>query len=186
MPVYRSSSTTFATKAPFYKKQKKPSSVNLVLPITTTKQVVIYSDGAAKGNGKSHAKAGYGIFFGEDDPRNIAARVPLDMPQTNQVAELLATTVAMETCVHANEIRKVIVVTDSMYVINGITSWIIGWKKNAWKTSKGGDVLHQSIWQRLDTAQNQLQEVQYIHVRGHQGISGNEAADKLAVHGATL
>ncbi len=186
---------TFAIPAqPFYKKKqqqqkKKPSSASahVDLPVTTTEQVVIFTDGSARGNGKSHARAGYGIYFGEDeDSRNVAARVPEELVQTNQIAELLAATVALELCAAAEEKRKVIIITDSMYVINGITSWILGWKRNQWKTSQGKDVLHQLVWQRLDRAQQQMTNIQYIHVRGHQGVEGNEAADKLAVRGSMM
>lgn len=176
------------TKVPFYQKKKQASTSDaaVILPITTSEQLVLYTDGAAKGNGKTYARAGYGIYYGDEDPCNVSARVPLIMPQTNQVAELLAATVAMELCITAKERRKIIIVTDSMYVINGITSWILGWKRNNWKTSAGKDVLHQSLWQRLDKAEKQMSNVQYIHVRGHQGIYGNEAADQLAVRGSLL
>ncbi len=149
---------------------------------TTEQQLIVFVDGAAKANGRVGASAGYGIHFHSEEQRDVSAKVPSEYPQTNQVAELMAATTAMELCRAASETRKIIFVTDSKYVLDGITSWIHNWKRNAWKTATKKDVLHKVLWQRLDAARQKL-TVDFVHIRGHQGCIGNEIADKLAVQG---
>lgn len=170
-----------------YNRSKRRSAPTIIPTLleTNAEQLVVFTDGAAPGNGQSHARAGCGVFFGVNDPRNIACRVPLELPQTNQVAELLAMTLAVEHLKEAKEIRRVVIYSDSSYSVQGINSWIHGWKRNKWMTSANKPVLHDAIWKRLDTARTDL-NVEFIHVRGHCGIAGNEAADKLAVEGAKL
>ena len=50
--------------------------------------IIVYTDGACSNNGRSNARAGFGVYFGKDDPRNVSEAYK--EPQTNNVAELLA------------------------------------------------------------------------------------------------
>jgi ribonuclease HI len=75
--------------------------------------------------------------------------------------------------------------TDSKYVMNGITSWIKGWKGNGWKTSAKQPVKNADLWQALDSA-TARHEVEWRWVKGHSGDRGNERADALANAGAAL
>ncbi|NEP55381.1 MAG: ribonuclease HI, partial [Moorea sp. SIO3C2] len=75
--------------------------------------------------------------------------------------------------------------TDSIYVQDGITKWIKGWKKTNWKTTAGKPVLNQDLWQQLDaitqTINAQLETpVQWRYVKGHAGNEGNERCDAIA------
>ena len=69
--------------------------------------------------------------------------------------------------------------TDSIYVRDGVTKWIHGWKKNGWRTADKKPVKNVELWQRLDAARAPHQ-VDWIWVKGHSGHAGNERADELA------
>lgn len=70
------------------------------------------------------------------------------------------------------------VYTDSEYVKNGITKWLLNWKKRGWKTAQGKPVLNQDLWEVLDALNPTRLEWQYI--KAHAGHPGNERADAIA------
>ena len=78
-------------------------------------------------------------------------------------------------------------ISDSKFAIQCVEDWMPKWKKNGWKTSKG-DVINKDDLEDLDLALQRAAQcnmrVVFKHVRGHLGIDGNEAADRLAVAGA--
>ena len=69
--------------------------------------------------------------------------------------------------------------TDSVYVKDGITSWIKNWKARGWKTAAKKPVKNVDLWQALDS-QAQRHSVEWHWVKGHAGHAGNERADALA------
>jgi ribonuclease HI len=69
--------------------------------------------------------------------------------------------------------------TDSSYVINGITKWVKGWKKNGWQTKTKQSVLNRDLWEELDGLNSKL-PVKWNYVGGHVGILGNERCDHIA------
>ena len=73
----------------------------------------------------------------------------------------------------------VLIHTDSSYVINGITKWIHGWKKNNWMTKAKEDVLNKDLWMKLDSVIHG-KKVEWKYVGGHIGILGNERCDHIA------
>jgi ribonuclease HI len=138
------------------------------------KQVIIYTDGACRGN---PGPGGWGalikfvsmekeIFGGKNDT-------------TNNQMELLA---AIEGLATLKEPCSVELFTDSKYVMDGITQWIKNWKKNNWKTAAKKEVKNKELWQKLDYLISKHQ-VQWHWVKGHSGDAGNEAADLLANKG---
>jgi ribonuclease HI len=73
--------------------------------------------------------------------------------------------------------------SDSRYVVDGITSWILKWRAVHWSAR----VLNKDLWQRLDKLVLAVPyRLQWQHVSAHSGIAGNEAADRLAKAGALL
>ncbi len=74
---------------------------------------------------------------------------------------------------------KVELHTDSKYVMDGISKWIHGWKKNGWKTADKKPVKNGELWQALDDA-NRRHQVTWNWVKGHAGHTENERADELA------
>ncbi len=98
---------------------------------------------------------------------------------TNNRMELTA---AIEALNALNGSRKVILHTDSKYVMEGVNSWMDGWKQCGWKTAGKKPVKNQDLWQALDEAAGRHQ-IDWKWVRGHAGVPGNEEADALANRG---
>lgn len=69
--------------------------------------------------------------------------------------------------------------TDSKYLIDGLGSWMKGWKRKGWKTAAGKPVLNQDLWQALDQAR--LTDVPLTYVKGHSGDPDNDRVDQIAV-----
>ncbi|XP_044516870.1 ribonuclease H1 isoform X1 [Gracilinanus agilis] len=141
---------------------------------------VVYTDGCCSSNGRRKARAGIGVYWGPGHPLNVGDRLP--GRQTNQRAEIHAACKAIEQAKNQN-ISKLVLYTDSMFTINGITSWIKDWKKNDWKTSTGKEVINKEDFVKLDTLTQGI-DIKWIHVPGHSGFAGNEEADRLAREGA--
>ncbi len=138
------------------------------------KQVEIFTDGACKGN---PGPGGWGALlrFGEVE-RELFGGEP---ETTNNRMELLA---AIEALRALKEPCAVTLTTDSIYVKNGITQWLEGWKKKGWKTAGRKPVKNIDLWQALDE-QNQRHQVNWAWVKGHSGHRENEIADQLANRG---
>jgi ribonuclease HI len=98
---------------------------------------------------------------------------------TNNRMELTAAIMALENQPAGSTLR---LHTDSQYVKDGLTKWIIGWKRNGWRTADRKPVKNQDLWIRLDALASQ-RSVKWIWVRGHNGDEGNERADALARRG---
>ncbi|KAM5142612.1 ribonuclease H1 isoform 1-T1 [Callospermophilus lateralis] len=142
--------------------------------------VVVYTDGCCSSNGRRRARAGIGVYWGPGHPLNIGIRLP--GRQTNQRAEIHAACKAIEQA-KAQNISKLVLYTDSMFTINGITNWVQGWKKNGWKTSTGKEVINKEDFMQLEELTHGM-DIQWMHVPGHSGFVGNEEADRLAREGA--
>uniref|UniRef100_U3FBI5 Ribonuclease H1 n=1 Tax=Micrurus fulvius TaxID=8637 RepID=U3FBI5_MICFL len=142
--------------------------------------IVVYTDGCCSCNGRQEARAGTGVYWGPGHPLNNSER--LHGRQTNQRAEINAACKAIEQAKRQN-ITKLAIYTDSKFTINGVTNWIPNWKNNGWKTSAGKEVTNREDFERLDKLSEGM-DIQWMHVPGHAGFPGNEAADRLAKEGA--
>ena len=98
---------------------------------------------------------------------------------TNNRMELTA---AIEALNALKGSRKVILHTDSRYVMQGITDWMDNWKARGWKTAAKKPVKNKDLWQALDAAQER-HDITWKWVKGHDGDPGNEEADGLANRG---
>jgi len=136
--------------------------------------VVIYTDGACKGN---PGPGGWGALLEYDgQEREIFGG---DSATTNNRMELTAVIRALESL---RRRCKVVIYTDSQYVKNGIQTWIHGWKKNGWKTADRKPVKNVDLWRELD-ALVPLHDIDWHWVKGHADTPGNERADALANRG---
>lgn len=142
--------------------------------------VVVYTDGCCSANGRKGARAGIGVYWGCNHPLNVAER--LHGKQTNQRAEIQAACRALQQA-RQKKIQKLIIYTDSMFTINGVTKWVKNWKLNNWQLKSGGPVVNKDDFDLLDRLNQQL-EVVWMHIPGHAGYSGNEQADRLSREGA--
>ena len=146
----------------------------------------IYTDGSSRGNGQAGSRAGFGVFFGPNDPRNIGARLAGD-PQTNNRAELMAILRALES---VPKDQNVNVHVDSQYSLNCVTKWYRGWEVKNWMTSAGQPVLNkdeiEAIVKLIRERGKQGGETEFTKVPAHAKNVGNEAADRLANKGAMM
>ena len=139
-----------------------------------TEAVVIYTDGACKGN---PGPGGWGAWLRWGEPeKEMFGGEPLTTTHRMELTAVIEALAALKRS------TPVAVYTDSEYVKNGITTWIKGWKSRGWRTADGKPVKNQELWQRLDALVSQHQ-VSWHWVRGHTGDPGNERADELANRG---
>lgn len=137
-------------------------------------EVIIYTDGACKGN---PGPGGWGVLMISGDKRRELCGGERDT--TNNRMELTAAIEALRALKRRCRVR---LFTDSSYVKQGIETWIHGWKKNGWKTSDRKPVKNADLWQTLDAVAAQ-QDVEWRWVKGHSGDPGNERADELSNEG---
>ena len=140
----------------------------------STPEVVIYTDGACKGN---PGPGGWGAWmrYGDHERELFGG----ELQTTNNRMELMAVIQALTALSRPCDVT---IHTDSEYVRKGITEWIHGWKQRGWKTADKKPVKNQELWQRLEALSN-LHRVTWRWVRGHAGDPGNERADALANRG---
>jgi ribonuclease HI len=138
-----------------------------------SKYVTVFSDGSSRGN---PGPGGYGaIVVAEDKVKELGGS---EEGTTNNRMELQGAISALD---YISTLGKTIVKvhTDSSYVINGITKWVFGWKKNGWVTGAKQTVINRDLWEKLVDAV-QGKEVEWVYVAGHSGIPGNERCDIIA------
>lgn len=135
------------------------------------KQLVIYTDGACRGN---PGPGGWGALLEYNGHRRELRGG--ERATTNNRMELLAAIQALESL---KESCGVTLYTDSTYVMQGLNEWMPAWKKRGWRTADRKPVKNQDLWQRLDAAA-QRHKIEWRWVKGHNGNPGNEAADQLA------
>jgi ribonuclease HI len=137
-------------------------------------QVVIYADGACKGN---PGVGGWGALlrFGAVEKEIFGG----ETATTNNRMELRGVIEALRLLTRECE---VVVYTDSSYVQKGISEWIHGWKRNGWRTSDKKPVKNSDLWRELDELVAKHQ-IEFRWVKGHAGNKGNERADVLANRG---
>jgi len=149
--------------------------------------IYCYTDGSALGNGKKNARAGVGVWFSDNDPRNISE--PLTgVVQTNNRAELTGIKRALE-MLNTSKSEDITIASDSQYSINCVTKWIMKWKTSGWKTSKGKEVKNKDLIVSIDRLMGSFKHLQFMYVKAHTNKTdihsiGNSQADKLAVQGA--
>ena len=142
-------------------------------------ELFAYTDGACSGN---PGPGGWGVVLQALNNGEIIKERHLKGGETNTTnnrMELKAAIVALEALGRTSNIT---IITDSIYVKNGITDWVHGWKHNGWRTSNKKPVKNVELWQRLDAAQ-QHHSVTWKWVKGHAGNPENERADELARQG---
>lgn len=134
-------------------------------------KVVIYTDGACRGN---PGPGGWGVVLRYQG--NLKTLNGFDPETTNNRMELTAVIEGLRTLTRSCDIE---LHTDSKYVMQGVNEWLSNWKRNGWKTAAKKPVKNIDLWQRLDDEVNR-HEIDWNWVKGHSGVEDNEFADQLA------
>ncbi|CAG2172534.1 unnamed protein product [Oppiella nova] len=140
----------------------------------------MYTSGACLDSGEPGARAGIGVFFPLSQQLNVCEpRVGL---QTTNRAEIEAAIRGLQVAKHLGQYR-VVVHTDSNFVIKSMTEWLHNWHQNGYKNMNGRDLLNKVDIQALER-EMQAMDVLWNKVPGHRGIHGNDMAHLLANSGA--
>ena len=142
--------------------------------MTARPKVTIHTDGACSGN---PGPGGWGAILESGAHRKEL--VGGEALTTNNRMELMAAIAALEALKRSSVVE---LHSDSMYVHDGISKWIHGWKRNGWKTADKKPVKNVDLWQRLDAALGH-HDIKWHWVKGHAGHDLNERADELAREG---
>ena len=137
--------------------------------------VAAATDGACSGN---PGPGGWGALLRYEDG-SVEEFGGFDPATTNNRMELQAALAVLERLQELPRHPDLRLRTDSKYLIDGLGSWMKGWKRKGWKTAAGKPVLNQDLWQALDQAR--LDDVPLAYVKGHSGDPDNERVDQIAV-----
>ena len=142
-------------------------------------EITLYTDGSCLGNpgpggwGYTLEYGNYRVFGADGHPET-----------TCNIMELTAVIEGLKKITERH--IPVTVYSDSTYVVNGITSWIDGWKKRGWKTSRGDKVANRELWLELEELLTSFKNVKFQWIQGHNGNEWNEWCDTLAKEAAEL
>jgi len=142
-----------------------------------TPEVILFTDGACSGN---PGPGGWAFILRHLQSGKELVRNGGEPDTTNNRMELMAVIVGLRALKRAAVVE---IVSDSAYVLNGLSSWMKGWKANGWRRREKGkwaEVKNVELWQELDTLISR-HDVHFTHVRGHAGHPENERCDQLAV-----
>ena len=132
------------------------------------------TDGACSGN---PGPGGWGglIIFEDNSELEIGGS---EQNTTNNRMELTAAIKTLEKLKTLKLKENFKLRTDSKYVIEGYTKWIINWKRNGWKTSSGKSVQNSDLWKKIDDLRIKGLEMEFV--KGHSGDKQNERVDLIA------
>ena len=139
--------------------------------------VEIFCDGACSGN---PGPGGYGAILRYGGRKKELSGGARDT--TNNRMEMTA---AIEALRRLKRPCRVLITTDSQYLVKGMTEWIEGWQRKGWRNSKKEPVVNKDLWELL-LALTKSHSVQWKWVRGHAGHVENERCDQLAREGIPL
>ena len=139
--------------------------------MTGNDTVVLYTDGACSGNPGPGGWGSVLLYCGHR--RELSGG---EKETTNNRMEMMAVIAALETLKRS---CKIVLHTDSTYVMKGMTEWMPAWKARGWKTAAKKPVKNVDLWQRMDEAVAR-HDIEWKWVKGHSGVPENERADELA------
>jgi len=139
-------------------------------------EVTIYCDGCSLDNPGPGGWAAILVYKGVE--KEFVGGEPMS---TNNRAELMAATIGLQALKRPCQVK---VVSDSQYVVKGMSEWVHGWQRKGWKTGSGEPVKNRELWEALVAAAKPHQ-VRWEWVKGHAGHHYNERCDVLAKEEAT-
>ena len=171
------------TRTDFITIKSDTDELHQIVTVTNTDIVKVFTDGACSNNGKVGAKAGIGIYFGDNDSRNVSKKI--DGKQTNNTAELSAIIEVFHICRDDIENgKKIMIYSDSTYSIRCCGEYGEKCSKNGYRNKKGFVPNHELVKIAYELFRNN-NNVEINYIKAHTGLSdelskGNEGADMLA------
>jgi ribonuclease HI len=143
-----------------------------------SQRIAVFCDGSSLNNNskKGERAGGIGVFFNDDDTRNISEAITADKI-TNQVAELLACVKALYILKNDNYKGFVYIYTDSMYVINCMISYCRKWEKQGWKKEDKSEIENLDLIKELYSLTKEMKVI-YKHIRAHQEAPTNKGSEE--------
>lgn len=146
--------------------------------------IALYSDGGCRGN---PGPGSYAYVIQEHNGEIMAEGVDFESLTTNNKMELSGPLRGLQELLSILPERgrdpmltKIKVLTDSKYVVDGMKSWVQGWKNRGWKKADNKPPENLNLWQSLDEIRNSFMEVEWVWVKGHAGHPQNEYCDRKA------
>ena len=165
-------------------------------PGLATREVIAYTDGSAIGNGSVNATGGIGVFFGDNDPRNICKSVIVPRV-TNNICELFAVIQAIEKIIDTESTTiglRIVIFTDSEYIVKSVLQYSKAWEKNGYKNKRGQPIKNMVLMKRVIELYKKY-NVKLHHCMAHKSEPrdpvkrkvwyGNKMADLLARKGSS-
>lgn len=143
-------------------------------------EVILFTDGACSGN---PGPGGWGFILRHPKSGREIERSGGERETTNNRMEMLAVIEGLKALTRSTRVE---LVSDSKYVLQGLSEWMPNWKKNGWRRKEGKQwkpVKNAELWQMLDELLAR-HECKFTHIRGHSGHPENERCDQLAVEAA--
>lgn len=144
--------------------------------------IVVFTDGSSRGNPGPGGWAAVIVYNDgglkvESGKWKVAEIGGREEHTTNNRMELQAAIAALSSILNSQ--FPIRVYTDSNYLVNGITKWVHGWKKNSWITSQKKPVENRNLWEQLLNV-TIYRNILWKQVGGHVGVAGNERCDEIA------
>lgn len=147
-------------------------------------KIIIYTDGAAKGN---PGRAGWGaVIMFHNDKLKVGSEKSKVLEigggvehATNNIMELTAPIEAMKFLKKKKISGQIEIISDSKYVILGITEWIDNWMQNNWRNANKKPVMNRELWEELYKLNQELKP-KWTYVKGHHEDKYNHRADAIA------
>lgn len=146
--------------------------------------IAVYSDGGCRGNPGPGA---FAFVIQNHDGSVVAEGVEFEVHTTNNKMELSGPIRSLHELKEVLPglgkeplLTKIKIITDSKYVVDGMKSWVAGWKARGWKKADGKAPENLELWQDLDQVRESFLNVDWMWVKGHGGHPQNEYCDKKA------
>lgn len=137
-------------------------------------KVLLFTDGACSGN---PGPGGWAYILRHPASGKEVEHSGGERDTTNNRMELTAVIEGLRAIKRPSRVE---VYSDSQYVLNGLREWMADWKKRGWKTAAKKPVKNLELWMALDELQ-QLHELSFHWIKGHNEHPENERCDELAV-----
>lgn len=149
------------------------------LPELFAGDYVLFSDGACRGN---PGPGSWGFMVQNRNGEVVAEGSGINDHTTNNKMEMDGAIAAIDSVLESNPLSNSLnlsIYTDSKYIVDGMKSWVLGWKKRGWKKADKKPPENLERWKKLDSYKSMFNQLEFFWVKGHSGHPQNEYCDQL-------